>query len=73
MNLQFRCMWDKICTPMHTHNKVNGKMLISISRRLTSGSDLIKVGDGVGETFRHLYTYKNKNKVNTNFAFITRA
>ena len=56
---------------MQTNNKVNGKILvISISRRITSGSDLIEVVDGSGDTFRHLYTYKKKKKINTNFAFM---
>ena len=64
-------MWDKIYTAMQTHNKVSGKILvISISRCITSGSDLIKVLDGGGGTFRHLYTYKKKSKINTNFAFM---
>ena len=30
----------------------------------------MKVMDGGGDTFRHLYTYKSKNKMNTNFAFM---
>ena len=71
MNLQLRSMWDRICTTMHMHGKVKSKILvISISRHTTIGSDLIKVGVGGGDTFRHLYTYKKKKKINTNFAFM---
>ena len=63
MNLQFRSIWDKLSTVMQTNNKVNGKILvISISRRITRGSDLIEVVDGSGDTFRHLYTYKRERK-----------
>ena len=71
MNLQFRSICNKLCTAMHTNNKIKGKILVtSISRRNTSGSDLMKVVDGSGDTFRHLYTYKKKKKINTNFAFM---
>ena len=60
MNLQLRSMWDRICTTMHMHGKVKSKILvISISIFTTIGSDLIKVGGGGGDTFRHLYTYKD--------------
>ena len=42
MNLQFRLMLEKMSTVRHTHNIVNGKILvISISRRDTNGSDLM--------------------------------
>ena len=42
MNLQFRLMLEKMSTVKHTHNIVNGKILvISISRRDTNGSDLM--------------------------------
>ena len=69
--LQFKSIRKRIRTSMHTHNKVNDKILvISNFRRITSCSDLIKVEDGNGDTLRHLYTYKKKKKRNTNFAFM---
>ena len=47
--------------------KVNVRIFISlIWKCFTIGSDLITDGDG--ETFIHIYTYKNKRKMNTNFA-----
>ena len=63
-------MWEKIYTARHTHNNVNGRILVILSRCFTSVSDIIMVGDGV--TFIHIFTNKIKNKIimNTNFAFI---
>ena len=47
--------------------KVNVRIFISLIWKCsTIGSDLIT--NGVGETFIHIYTYKNKRKMNTNFA-----
>ena len=42
MNLQFRSMWDKICTNKHKHSNIKGRTLvISMSRRDTNGSGFI--------------------------------
>ena len=69
MNLQFRLMLEKMSTVRHTHNTVNRKILaISILSRDTNGSDLIYVGEG--DTFKHIFTYKRKSKINTNTAFL---
>ena len=71
MNLQSRSVWNKVCKTTHTNNKLSGKMfVISISRLVTNGSDLVQVEDGVGDTFTHIYTYKEKSKINANLAFM---
>ena len=57
MNLHFSSIWDKICTKIHTHNNVTGKILvISMSRRVTNGPGVILVGDGGEHTFKHIFT-----------------
>ena len=71
MNLHFRSIWDKICTNKHTHNNVTGRILvISMSRRVTNGPGLILVGDGGEHTLTHIFTWKEKKKINANFAFM---
>ena len=66
INLQFMLMLEKMSTVRDTHITVNGKITSLI--RDTNGSDLIQVGEGC--TFRHIFTYKIKNKMNTNTAFV---
>ena len=52
-NLQFKLMLEKMSTIRHTHNTVNGKILVvTILIRDTNGSDLILVWEG--GTFRHI-------------------
>ena len=71
INLQLRSMWDKICTTKHNNSNVKGRRLvISMSRRATNGSGLIKVGNGGEHTFRHIFTYKNRKTINANFALM---
>ena len=71
MNLQFRSVWDKICTTRHKHSNVNERILfMSISRRVTNGSGLIWAGNGGEHTFRHIFTDKNEKKINASFALI---
>ena len=45
-------------------------LVISISRLVTNGSYLVYIEDRVGDTFTHIYTYKEKSKINANLAFM---
>ena len=63
MNLQFKFMWDRICTIKHTHSNIGGRILkMSMSRRVTSVSGLKQVGDGGEHTIRHIFTNKKIKK-----------
>ena len=53
---------------MHIHKYDSIKIVVFSIRCLTEGSDLIRDGDG--DTFIHIFTYKNKIKINTKFAFM---
>ena len=60
--LQFKSILSRISTVKHTHRKNNVKILgRSICRCFTNITDLVKVGDGGGGTYRHIFEHKVKN------------
>ena len=61
-NLQLRSMLGNIITVKHMHRRNNLQVLVgSIYRCFTNVTDLVKVRDGGGGTFRHIFTLKNKD------------
>ena len=56
-------MLGNIITVKHTHRRNNVQVLVgSIYRCFANVTDLVKVRDGGGGTFRHIFTLKIKIK-----------
>ena len=70
MNLQFKFMWDRICTIKHTHSNIGGRILkMSMSRRVTSVSGLKQVGDGVNIQLDTYLQTKRLKKIEKVYSF----
>ena len=70
MNLQFKSVKDNMYTSKYTQSNVTSKILvISVSRLVTNGADLIRGRDGVAGTHKTLIL-TNKYKKRTNLFII---
>ena len=63
MNMQLRFVLDKDRAINYMHRRNNIKIFgRSMCRCFSNVSDLVKVRDGGGGTFKHIFTLKNKDK-----------